>query len=469
MPSPHAGSGRGPHAFDPRDWIVDPRATLDDLPEVFEDDEVVPRRLRVRAEGRTLAENARSIGAYLSKYRRGRSSAASATLRHFEAARDRVRRERVPRHGVPADGEVTLGLVGDLMWLRRGWASFASPLLRVVMDHTDVWLGNLETPIHRASPVRGLLPDYVRYNAPPDLLHALRRIDGRPRFDALSVANNHALDQGDEGARDTLAVLRESGTLPVGLREDPAAPRWVCVEAGGFRIGVYAATWGLNDPRRLESTRLHVEVVPGLAPVGARPVDLAGVRSALAEMGEARVDLRVVYLHWGHEYELYPDPLQLAVAREIAHAGADIVAGAHAHVPQPPEILRVRDGAGERRALVLYSLGNFASAMMTLPTRTGLFETLTLRRGPRGRVEWDLHPPLFVVNQRAGTVAGDHRLRLAEELAEDRHLPFAHRRRVAAWFDTLRAHVAVPGLFEHAPHELLANSSRAAHASVTLL
>jgi poly-gamma-glutamate synthesis protein (capsule biosynthesis protein) len=441
---------------------------MDDLPEAFEDDEVVPRRHRVRAEGRSLARNAWSIAAYLSKYRSGRPSAASATLRHVEAAREHVRRARIPRHGRTAEGEITLGLVGDLMWLRRGWTDYASALLRVVMDHTDVWLGNLETPVHRARPVRSFLPDYVRYNAPPDLLHALRRLDGRPRFHALSVANNHALDQGDEGALDTLAVVRESGTLPVGLRDDPAAPRWACVEAGGFRIGVHAATWGLNDPRLLESTRLHLEVVPGLAPVGARPVDLSGIRSALAEMAEARVDLRVVLLHWGHEFELYPDPLQLAVAREIAHAGADLVAGAHAHVPQPPEILRVPTEHGERRALILYSLGNFVSAMWTLPARVGLFETLTLRREPTGSVAWELHPPMFVVNERAGAVTGSHRLRLAEEFTSDGHLPFAERRRVAAWLGVLRAHVAVPGAFDHLAHQPLANSSRRPHVSVTL-
>jgi hypothetical protein len=437
---PDSGRVHRGSAFRPGDWILEKQAPLDDLPEAFVDDEDASRSQRMRAEGRSLAANAVSICRYLAKYRTGRPSATSAILAHFNKAREHVRRARTEPRFPGAESEASLGLVGDIMWIRRGWKSFASPELRARMDRTDVWLGNLETPIRHDRPVPSLLPDYVRYNAPRDLLHGLRRPGGRPLFAALSLANNHILDQGDDGAVRTLEAVEGLGILPLGVAVDSSQPRWGRVEVKGVRIGVYAATWGVNDPRRLARTWLRLETVPGLAPVGKRAVDLTRARAALAEMTLTGMDFRVVLLHWGHEYERYPDPLQLAVARELCHAGADLVAGAHSHVPQPPEIITVREGQRERRALVLYSLGNFASAMWTLGARVGLLETVTLRRRRDGGVDWELHVPGFVVNQRAHGTTGAHCLRLERHFLRDPFVPMRERIAVARWVDALRVH-----------------------------
>lgn len=55
-------------------------------------------------------------------------------------------------------------------------------------------------------------------------------------------------------------------------------------------------------------------------------------------------------MHWGNEYELYPSPLILDVARKVASLGADIILGHHSHIVQPAEMLFVNGEKAELTA-----------------------------------------------------------------------------------------------------------------------
>jgi poly-gamma-glutamate synthesis protein (capsule biosynthesis protein) len=64
-----------------------------------------------------------------------------------------------------------------------------------------------------------------------------------------------------------------------------------------------------------------------------------------------RVDVVIVYMHWGIQGSSTPSPVQLKVMKALSAAGADIVVGTHPHVLQ---------GAGfYGSTLVGYSTGNF--------------------------------------------------------------------------------------------------------------
>jgi len=318
------------------------------------------------------------------------------------------------------------------MWIRNGWSAFLDPDLLAAMNDGTVWIGNLETPISESFEVPSSLPSYLEFNSAPELIRAFRKADGSSLFGALSYANNHTLDFGDVACEDTLAFLEAEGIPTSGARAD-AGPTWATFTAGGLRFGFYAATWGLNDAALLEGTGIKVEVVAGLAPEGEKPVDLSGVRAALAEMEAAGVDFKIVYLHWGHEYEMYPSPIQLRAAREIVYAGADLIVGAHPHVAQPaeacfvngyqtrlgdaavaglgPESACVLEGAPgrPRKALVLYSLGNFTTALVTNPCRLGLMLRLNVFTTADG-TDWTLGEAGFAWNLNEYPPAGEHRL-----------------------------------------------------------
>jgi len=423
--------------------ILDPRvAPVAAWPYVFEDDEVREEFAWFRAEGLSFEELAPHVLDYARKASVKVFGAPSAALAHFEDQRALAAALAGRDEAAGAASRATIGLVGDLMWIRSGWDRFADPALLASMAAADAWVGNLESPIDRSQSVPTLVPEYRDFNAAPGLVRSFVRPDGAPLFSALSFANNHTLDREDAGAGATLAFLDEAGVPSIGVRESDARPRWVTLEVRGVRLGLYATSWGLNEPERLGTTALELQVVPGLAPPGRAPVDLSGVRAVLAEMTAAGVELRVLVLHWGHEYEYYPSALQARVARELVAAGADVIVGAHPHVPQPDEICFVNGyearyadaGLGElaalrppggclltdetgrpRKALVLHSLGNFVTAMPTFLCQVGLLRRLVVYRDPSGAADWQVPRWRLVYNDGRGGPEGGHRTSLLDD------------------------------------------------------
>jgi poly-gamma-glutamate synthesis protein (capsule biosynthesis protein) len=196
-------------------------------------------------------------------------------------------------------------------------------------------------------------------------------------------------------------------------------------------VGLCAATWGLSNRRELAS---EVRQVESLAPLPGEPLDVEPIRAALDSMDRAGVDFKIVSVHWGFEYEIYPDARVMQVARMIVQAGADLVVGSHPHVVQPAEVLFVngyerRNAGGSaepappegslltdrrgrpRKALVLYSLGNFTTAMSTFLCRVGAIQSLRLRRDPAtGRVDWFAPRTKLSYKAPAEDAAGGRRL-----------------------------------------------------------
>ena len=158
-------------------------------------------------------------------------------------------------------------------------------------------------------------------------------------FDALSLANNHARDFGEEGRSSSMAALDAAGIRHSG-REGTTAS-WI---ANGRRIALAA-----------------------FAPnVGANQLNEPELARALVASLAASHDIVIVSFHGGAECngaEVLPFARETFAGEdrgnvvEFAHAmvdaGADIVLGHGPHVVRPLEIYRDR--------LVAYSLGNFAT------------------------------------------------------------------------------------------------------------
>jgi hypothetical protein len=129
-----------------------------------------------------------------------------------------------------------------------------------------------------------------------------------------------------------------------------------------------------------------------MSPGQLRPVswDQAAAIEAVGALRH-RVDALIVSLHWGYEYDLWPDPAQRAAARALLAAGADVIIGHHPHVVQPIELIE--------SDLVAYSLGNFVFdqgqdqtgqglALRLFLDRDGLrsAQALPLKSGPKPRL-----------------------------------------------------------------------------------
>jgi poly-gamma-glutamate synthesis protein (capsule biosynthesis protein) len=224
-----------------------------------------------------------------------------------------------------------------------GYAWLFAPIADFLAD-ADVTFANLETPI--APDASAGTREYV-FNAPPEVVAAL----GRAGVDVVSVANNHAFDQGRAGFEETLRRLEQAGMKAVGAGPEGRAAGPVRVDAGGLGLAFLGYAHFFNQDGN------------ACPPAGARPCIQAAqlerariledVRAAAAE-----ADAVVVSLHWGVEYDAQPRAEDVELAHAIVEAGALVVLGHHPHVLQPIELYRRTDG---RVGVVAYSLGNFVS------------------------------------------------------------------------------------------------------------
>lgn len=196
-------------------------------------------------------------------------------------------------------------------------------------------------------------------------------------FKVVSVANNHAMDFGVDGLRDTLVAVRSAGLVPVGGGENlDEALKPAIVTASGKRIAIFAATStlpncsaagphspGIAPIRVINRFRLDgvtIDESPGMSPyveTEAVALDVQRLCNAVTRCAKEGVDQVVVHLHWGvplgwvaatqDEIADYQRPL----AHALIEAGATLIVGHHPHYVQGVEYYR--------DVPILYSLGNF--------------------------------------------------------------------------------------------------------------
>ena len=312
-----------------------------------------------------------------------------------------------------------------------GWDHVLGPLAPV-FQRADFAEVNLETPIGLFKrPETG----EMIFNARPALLGALKRVG----VDIATFANNHCLDQHQEGITSTRAALQEAGLLTAGAGAN-AEEAWtpLVVEKNGLRIGVLAVTRWLNGFNNKKDEKLpHVPAVPyPIEPIaGGHSVDdfLATIRQRASE-----VDALIVTIHWGAEYKFAPAPEDRKLAQQMIDAGAFAVIGHHPHVLQPVEFLERSQGG---KGLVVFSLGNLVSNQdfddVNGAKRDGLLMELEIVRDADGAVRLESAHAVPVATE---NVLGRGKLRnvqavlLDDELAamEERLVELASRTDVDA-------------------------------------
>lgn len=163
-------------------------------------------------------------------------------------------------------------------------------------------------------------------------------------IDAVTLANNHALDYGTEALLDTCDVLDGAGILHTGAGKDlDAAKQPVVFEKNGQRVALIGATRVIPQAD-WAATKGH----PGM--LSSYEVSVEPLLSQIADCHAAGEKV-VVLIHWGIERDETPQEYQRALAKRYIDAGADLVIGSHPHVLQGIEYYKGKP--------ILYSMGNF--------------------------------------------------------------------------------------------------------------
>jgi len=198
-------------------------------------------------------------------------------------------------------------------------------------------------------------------------------------FHHLTLANNHSLDQGAAGLRETTAALAALGVETLGVAgqdQSESTPRFLTLK--DISVGVLAFTFGLNG-QVAPDDQPHLVDVTNLNESADR-VNLDRIRSQIATCRAAGVDLVIAHLHWGLEFELFPTRKQQTVAHELCELGIDLIIGHHPHIIQPVELYRTQRDL-RRLVPIFYSLGNLTNHFTAPVYRLGLMAEITLAKG----------------------------------------------------------------------------------------
>ncbi|NLG70714.1 MAG: CapA family protein [Chloroflexi bacterium] len=284
----------------------------------------------------------------------------------------------------PGETPVEVIAVGDLMPGRGvseqgGSLALAAGWLR----DADLTLGNLESSLGNYDPPENPGDPSSPYllAAPPQAAYDLAWAG----FDLLGVANNHTLDFGPTGLKETISYLQAAGIAAAGAGPDEeAAYRPQIVDIAGLRLAVLAINAVSTPQQGTDEPAAQGWILAEWDPERA----VQAVQQA-----KQAVDVVLVSIHWGYEYQPLADPAQERIASALLAAGADVVLGHHPHVVQE---LEVREASGQ---LVAYSLGNFLFDQERAETRDGLalrlfFDSQGLRAAQALPVAAGLRPRL---------------------------------------------------------------------------
>ncbi len=237
-----------------------------------------------------------------------------------------------------------------------------NPCFRQVAPYiqaVDLAIGNLELTL-AGKPFKG----YPQFSAPDELLPALTEMG----LDVLVTANNHCVDRGRQGVERTIRMLDSlkvphTGTFTNEREKQNLHP--LLVEKNGFRLALLNYTYGTNG-------------LPVTKPNIVNLINTDEIVKDLATAKKMNVDMIIVFVHWGAEYQSLPSSWQKDVADLFFRNGAQLVIGAHPHVIQPMEWNR------EKNQLIAYSLGNFVSGQRKRYTDGGAMIRLELRKVQNG-------------------------------------------------------------------------------------
>lgn len=213
------------------------------------------------------------------------------------------------------------------------------------------------------------LSGYPMFNSPDEIGENLTGIG----FNIINLASNHTMDKGVNGALYSANYWHsKENILAIGSytsKEQRDTPE--IKEKNGITYAALSYTYGTNGMPVASGYEYLVNVwsVESEAEFEAYKeqvrLDVESIRD--------KVDILMVSMHWGSEYQLGAyNTYQQRAAEYLSSLGVDVIIGTHPHVVQPIEYV------GD--TLVIYSLGNMISAQTGLMKLVGGVAAFTVNK-----------------------------------------------------------------------------------------
>lgn len=196
---------------------------------------------------------------------------------------------------------------------------------------SDLVVANLETPVTDLERSPLVDKSYVHWSDVDKTPAGLRR----HHIEIVSLANNHAMDFGQQGLAQTLAVLSDARieSFGAGATEGEASAPWRRDIRVGERLFPLRILGAQAYTPLLENLALYAE---GDRP-GLHLLDKKKTVEILSALKRAEPDsFVVVFPHWGENYR-WRSGTQQRMAHKLVDAGADLILGHGAHMLQEIE------------------------------------------------------------------------------------------------------------------------------------
>lgn len=237
---------------------------------------------------------------------------------------------------------IKIKAVGDLMpggILSGSDSSFVSQKVKDYLGEADIKVGTLECAI-------GNSPTFCKKKQQHSSAFVYAKDDDLKRIqflgiDAVSLANNHFFDLGEDGAKHTIEQLEKLGVKYFGAGmtiEEAQAP--LVYEINGETV----AFLGFCD------TNLKHMQFATYSSAGVNPMEKNHVMESI-KSAKRQYNYVIIVVHWGREHTWWPRPHVVRMAKAMEKAGASLILGDHPHRIQPMLI--------NRKCPVAFSLGNF--------------------------------------------------------------------------------------------------------------
>lgn len=200
-----------------------------------------------------------------------------------------------------------------------------------LFQQADLNITNLECPLTKFS--KAIEKSGPALKAEPRMVEALKS----NHFNLVTLANNHIMDYGSQGLKDTIDVLKQNNISYVGAGSIGDDIDVIYHEHNGIRLAI------VNFCENEWST---------IAQNGYTANGFSGIDAFYSiKNAKNKADYVIVIHHGGHEMYNLPSPRLKKTLRFFVDCGADVVINHHTHCVSANEVYKNKP--------IYYSLGNF--------------------------------------------------------------------------------------------------------------
>lgn len=219
-----------------------------------------------------------------------------------------------------------------------------------LVNVSDIVMGTMEANFTHST-------KYDEKNAPIEFANAVR-VSG---VNLVSVANEHSLDNGESGLKETKSNLESARFTVVGDKKNKN--NVLIREVKGSKIAILSYTCLLNESQN-----------------NTNAINIFSEKQAKKDIDyakEANADYICVMMHWGDELTETVNDEQKDIADFLVENGVNLIIGSHPSIVQKMEI---RQNSNGENVFIAYSVGTYASSLSNEKAKEELVLNIELRK-----------------------------------------------------------------------------------------